>query len=301
MATVVTGSAGFIGRHLVAALRAAGHDVVAVDRRPTAAAPGLRVLRSDLADPDSRVRRALAGADAVFHLAGHPGVRDAGPAAETARHRDNVLATEAVLAHVALDVPLVVTSSSSVYGGSLGEPCREGDPLRPLGGYARSKAAAEAACARRLDQGGVVAVARPFTVIGEGQRADMALARWIAAVDAGAPVTVYGGLHRTRDVTDVRDVVHGLLTMSARRVCGVVNLGTGVGHPLRDLLLAVSAALGREPVAVHHVAAPAGDVDATLADTRRCAARLGFVPRTDLPAVIARQVAARRGRVAVPA
>jgi nucleoside-diphosphate-sugar epimerase len=301
VATVVTGSAGFIGRHLVASLSAAGHDVVGIDRRPAPPLPGVRMLVTDLAHPSPDVRRALAGAEAVFHLAGRPGVRDSSPTIEVHRHRDNVLTTRAVLTHVPLDVPVVVTSSSSVYGGSSGRACHEDDAVRPAGGYARSKAAAEALCHQRLVAGGVVGIARPFTVVGEGQREDMALARWVAAVADGQPVTVYGGLHRTRDLTDVREVVRGLEAMARRRVCGTVNLGTGVGHPLSDLLREVSRAVGREPVGLRLLATPAGDADATLADPARCRELLGFVPHTDLADVVVRQVAAAGVCVAVPA
>src|SRR5829696_644051 len=159
MAVVVTGAAGFLGRALVAGLVEDGLAVAAVDRRPPPEGPGVCPLRADLLDRDPAVECALREADAVFHLAGRPGVRDTGPAAEAARLRDNVAATAAVLAAVPAGTPLVVTSSSSVYGDAAGRPSREDDPLRPLGGYARSKAAVERLCAAR----GGVAVLRPFT------------------------------------------------------------------------------------------------------------------------------------------
>jgi nucleoside-diphosphate-sugar epimerase len=161
VAVVVTGAAGFLGRALVADLAADGVPVVAVDRRampadpalaalPMAAAPpgdlgidrrpaglpvGVRQVRADLLGGDPAVADALRTADAVFHLAGRAGVRQAGPAAEAARIRDNVAATAAVLRLVPPATPVVVTSSSSVYGGASGRPSREDDPLRPLGGY----------------------------------------------------------------------------------------------------------------------------------------------------------------------
>ena len=162
MSVVVTGAAGFLGRALVASLAVDGIPVVAVDRRPPPDGPGVTALRADLLDRDPAVTEALRRADAVFHLAGRPGVRDTGAAADAARTRDNVHATAAVLATVPPGPPLVVTSSSSVYGGAAGRPSRESDPLRPLGGYARSKVAVERLCAGRP-----VAVLRPFTVAGE--------------------------------------------------------------------------------------------------------------------------------------
>ena len=304
MAVVVTGAAGFIGRNLVALLAARGLDVVGIDRRLGTSAggtPGVAAeLRADLADAlPGPIDDALAEADAVFHLAGRAGARDEGaPAAELARLRlhDNVLAAERVLARVKRQVPLVVVSSSSVYGGAGtgGRPSREDDQLHPLGGYAGSKVALERRCAARAAAGGLVAVARPFTVAGEGQRPDMAIARWLAAA-AGEPLTVLGGTGRRRDVTDVQDVAEGLLRMAELAVTGPVNLGTGAARTLGELVAAVGAALGVTP---EITVLPAGQEDpaATLADTGRCRRLLGFVPRTDLAALVRRQAAATGAR-----
>ena len=289
MAVVVTGAAGFLGRALLADLRAARLDVVAVDRHQV---PG--GLRADLLDNDPAVAAALRDADAVFHLAGRPGVRETGPAADAARDRDNVAATAAVLRLVPPATPLVVTSSSSVYGGAPGRPSREDDPLRPLGGYARSKAVVEALCAARLAAGGAVTVARPFTVAGEGQRPDMALARWIAAVRAGRPLLVLGSPARTRDVTDVRDVVRALRLAAERGVTGPLNTGTGRPRTLADLAAAVCRALGA-PAELIVRPARAVEPAATWADTTRIQRRLGFAPVTDLDELVARQVADSAG------
>jgi nucleoside-diphosphate-sugar epimerase len=292
---VVTGSAGFIGTELVRTLARAGADVTGLDRRaPAPGAPGTH-LRVDLNDPGvtATLRELLDRADMVFHLAARPGVRGGGPDIERERQRDNVDAGRVVLALTPRTTPLVVTSSSSVYGGARVEGAgvrasRETDPLRPLGGYARSKAALEVLCAARVEAGGMVAVARPFTVAGEGQRLDMALARWLDAAAAGRPIEVLGDTARCRDVTDVRDVVRGLVALGLRGASTVVNLGTGRSRSLRELVDAVAEVVAR-PVTV--VVRPAGSEEppATRAHTDRCHAACGFVPETDLLAVVRRQ------------
>lgn len=305
MAVVVTGAAGFIGRHLVELLAARGERVVAIDRRPGMPAVASKRIVTDLAEvTGGAAGDALREAEAVFHLAARPGVRDdADPGAlDWLRWHDNVLATERVLALVPLTTPLVVTSSSSVYGGAPGRgrrPSRETDPPRPIGGYARSKVAAEARCAARLARGGQVAVVRPFTVAGEGQRPDMAIARWLEAARHGDPLVVLGGLARQRDVTDVTDVAEGLARAATRGVRGTVNLGTGVAHPLHALVAAVGAALGLEPETVV-LPARAEEPAATLADTTRCHRWLGFCPRTDLTQLVRRQATAAGLTPAVP-
>ncbi|MFE3452264.1 NAD-dependent epimerase/dehydratase family protein [Nonomuraea sp. NPDC059194] len=285
MTVVVTGSAGFIGRALTATLLAAGRTVIGVDRVPQPPRPGLTVLTADLLDDDELVRAALEAADAVYHLAGCPGVRDDSPGIAWRRHRDNVLAGARVLAAVPRRVPVVVASSSSVYGGARhGRPSAETDRLRPLGGYARSKARLEALCAGRQ-----ATIVRPFTVAGEGQRADMALAVWLEAALAGRPLRVLGSLERTRDVTDVRQAARALVDLMGTR--GVVNLGTGRGHSLRSMAAAVAAVTGTE-VRLAVEAAPRAEPGDSLADTRRLRSLIGWTPETDLLDVVRRQHAA---------
>lgn len=296
---VVTGSSGFIGSHLVERLGRAGLHVIGIDRAPPIATTGAH-LRADLSEPDDRVRGALREADVVFHLAGCPGVRDDAEDIEYRRWRDNVLAGEVVLREVPPSVTTVVVSSSSVYGGApridrtgRAEPCQEDAPPRPRGGYARSKARLERRCEVRREAGGHVAVVRPFTVAGERQRADMAIAIWLTAARTGRALPVIGSLSRTRDVTDVRDVVEGLVRLAASGHATTLNLGTGRGRSLQELVHAVAAAC-RVPVRldVHHD--PHGEPTDTLADTVRCRQLLGFTPRTDLDELVSRQAAAMR-------
>ena len=293
MVAVVTGAAGFIGRSLVAALAERG-EVIAIDRVPPASA-GAVLVTADLLDGDPTVRAALAEADTVYHLAGCPDVRDARGDADTHRYRDNVLATTAVLAAVRPSTHLVVTSSSSVYGGTRpGRPSSESDRLRPRGGYAASKVLVERLClARGEAAGGLTTVVRPFTVAGTGQRPGMAVSRWIAAAVEGRPLRMYGSPERSRDITDVDDVVRALVALADARAGGVVNVGTGVSHTLAELTAAVSRAVAVETTT--EVLPAAGvEVAHTLADTTRLGRLTGWVPRTDLDALVARQLAAQR-------
>lgn len=290
VATVVTGAAGFIGRMLVRELLAHG-PVVGIDRLPQEPQPGLVALTADLLDQHGAVREALAGADVVFHLAGCPDVRDRRPDAGEWRYRDNVLATAAVLAAVPQRTPLLVTSSSSVYGGTrAGRPCREGSRLRPRGGYARSKALLEDVCEGRRHAGGKVMVVRPFTVAGEGQRPGMALSRWIEAARCGRPLRVLGSPERSRDITDVRQAVAALIDLAGSGADGTVNLGTGTARTLAEIVGAVERVLD-VPVTTEVVAAHRVEVAHTLADTRLLRRTIGWVPETDLDDLVARQAA----------
>ena len=303
MQVVVTGSSGFVGRALVAELAGRGHSVVAIDRRPPGEplgqAPGALVLTGDLLHRDELVDVALDSADAVVHLAGCPGVRDDAADVSRRRHRDNVLATARVLAAVPPRVPVVVASWSSVYGGSGGRPSRESDPLAPRGGYARSKVLVEDVCARRAAAGGRVTVVRPFTVVGEGQRPDMAISRWAEAALAGRPLEVFGSLRRTRDLTDVREVARVLATLADPAVAPTATLNVGTGRPrsLGEVVDAVAAATGTRPAVRVTPAAEVEPAD-TWADTDALRAVVGAVPVTDLADVVRRAVLSQAARPA---
>jgi nucleoside-diphosphate-sugar epimerase len=119
----------------------------------------------------------------------------------------------------------------------------------------------------------------------------MALARWIAAVRAGRPLRVLGSPARSRDVTDVRDVVRALRLAAERDVRGPLNVGTGRPRTLAELAGAVCRALGAPAELVVEPAA-AVEPAATWADTTLLRRRLGFVPVTELDELVARQVAA---------
>lgn len=287
MSVVVTGATGFLGAAVVRTLRAAGHPCLGIDRRRSE--DGGAALVADLLDGDAAVHDALREADAVIHLAACAGVRSRDQGIDRVRRRDNVQATEVVLGLVPPRTPLVVTSSSSVYGGARGRACAEGDAIHPRGGYANSKVDVERLCARRAAAGGQITVARPFTVIGEGQRPDMALARWAVAARAGRPLTVLGSLERTRDVTDVRVVSETLLDLLERGLCTTVNIGSGRPRSLATLVAAVARALD---VAVEVRLAPAALEESrdTHADTRKLERLLGPRPVTDLDDAVRRAV-----------
>lgn len=307
MHIVITGGSGFIGQTLVPRVLAGGAEITLLDRRPaswlnsptvqdTAWATSVRQVTGDLVDQSDDMVAALRSADAVIHLAACPGVRDDRRDIAYWRYHDNVLATHAVATCTPLETPLIALSSSSVYGGAMVtrggaiRPCMESDVLQPRGGYAESKVLAEEICRTRAAQGGHVLVVRPFTVMGEYQRPDMAVAVWARNAQRGEPITVFGDLQRTRDITDVRAVADVTMALLESGAAGVVNLGCGESRSLRDLAEAVQRAVGVE-VPLNVVPAAPREVRHTLADTGRLAALIGSAPTTDIRRVVARAIA----------
>ncbi len=186
MSVVVTGAAGFLGRALVASLAADGIAVVAVDRRPAPGRPRRRRRCGPTCSTATRpsTRRCGPPTRSSTWPAG-PGVRDDrrrpsdAARATGQRARDGRGAGRRAGRHAAGRHLVLVGVRRQPPAGRR----READPLRPLGGVRRSKAAVELLCARPRRR---VAVLRPFTVAGEGQRPDMALARWIARASGPA-------------------------------------------------------------------------------------------------------------------
>ncbi len=287
MRYLVTGAAGFIGSHLVEALAAAGHDVVAVDcftdyydpteKRRNAA--GFEVLRLDLAEDPLD----LVGVDGVFHLAGQPGVRSFGDVFPLYLRR-NLLATQRLLeAAAAAAVRVVFASSSSVYGEAEAYPTPEEARPRPISPYGLTKLGCEHllhAYARGFGLDAVVL--RYFTVYGPRQRPDMFLRRVCDRLLDGGVFEIYGSGAQSRSFTYVGDAVEATIAAMERAPSGrVYNVGGGEEASMLEAIAALERISGRR-LDVRHVARARGDVARTKADVSRIAAELGWRPTTPL-------------------
>jgi nucleoside-diphosphate-sugar epimerase len=285
---VVTGAAGFIGSHLADALMAQGHDVVAVDcftdyydpSRKEENSASFPVLRLDLAaDP---LEDALAGADAVFHLAGQPGQRSFGPVfADYLRH--NTLATQRVFESAgAAGLKVIYASSSSVYGDAERYPTAESAPPRPNSPYGVTKLACEYLAAAYARNFGLEAVGlRYFTVYGPRQRPDMAFTRLVEALLGGPRFQLYGDGTQSRSFTYVADAVEATLAALTAGPGSILNVGGGDEATMLEAIAVLERLSGRS-LDIEHLPAAAGDMRRTKADTTRIRSALGWQPRVSL-------------------
>jgi UDP-glucuronate 4-epimerase len=315
MRYVVTGSAGFVGSHVCEALLARGDEVDGVDaftdyydpaikRTNTASLARYETFRGfdlDLAgvDLDDVLDGVLAGADAVIHLAAQPGVRLSWSDGFALYVERNIAASQRLLeAARRTCVPrLVLASSSSVYGNATQQPIHEDAPTRPFSPYGVTKLAMEhLASAYAANWGLATVVLRYFTLYGPGQRPDMALHRFIAAVAAGRPVPVYGDGKQVRDFTYVADAAAATLAAVEADVApaSVFNVSGGSPATVRDLLHLVSDHVGRPPI-MRHLPAQAGDVLATHGATARARGELGWQPEVSLDDGVKLQVVHQLG------
>lgn len=318
MRAVVTGAAGFIGSHLCEHLLSRGDEVVGVDaltgfyalshkRRNLARLLGddrFAFRRGDLLD--LRLEPLFAGADAVYHLAGQPGVRGSWGAEFAVYLERNVLVTQRVL-EAARDTGLgrlVFASSSSVYGDAEAYPTPETLAPKPVSPYGVTKLAAEQLCETYRTVFGVpTASLRLFSVYGPRQRPDMAFARLVAAACGHRPFPLYGDGGQSRDFTYVGDVVAAMRAAAASRWTGVANLGGGCEVTMRQVI----ELLGRSTGPVDVVPGPdrPGDARRTAADITLARDAFGYRPRTDLrsglAAMVRAELASQPGRHQAPA
>ena len=297
MKAVVTGCAGFIGSHLAEALLLAGSAVTGIDSLSDnysrqAKVRNLEQLREwdlfewselDLARDD------LDGyleADAVFHLAGEPGVRTSwGPRFEV-YERNNVLATQRLLEGLKSQpaTRFVFASSSSVYGQAERLPTPESTTPRPVSPYGVTKLSAEHLCHLYQQTFGMdTVVLRYFSVYGPRQRPDMAFHRFCRAALENQPITIFGDGRQTRDFTFISDVVAA--TTAAARASPAsgqtYNVGGGDETSLMNAVEIIGELAGRA-LDVRRGATESGDVRSTGADTARAQADLAFRPSTAL-------------------
>ena len=308
MRCLVTGAAGFIGSHLAHRLVVDGHDVVGVDCLRAnydvaekkanlawvASAPG-GVDQRDVDLSVDPLQDLVAGVDVVFHLAGQPGVRASWGEGLADYARDNILATERVLAAAAeAGVGRVVyASSSSVYGEAARYPCREDDLPRPHSPYGVTKLAGEhLGLAHARNDGLPVVALRYFSVYGPRQRPDMGLRRLFEAARSGTAFPRYGDGSQVRDLTFVGDVVDATIAAAVGSAPpgSVLNVAGGSQVSLAQLVERVEALTGTS-IAIDERPVQPGDVARTGGDTTRIREVLGWAPATDLDAGLAEMAA----------
>jgi UDP-glucose 4-epimerase len=307
---LVTGGAGFIGSHLVEQLLASGESVVVIDDLSTGSLENLRavlnhknlrIIRSKVSDL-VELAELTGSAKAIYHLAAAVGV-DLVVKSPLHTLQTNLHETEVILNLAAVHgVPLLLTSSSEVYGKSEKTEFSESDDLLigPPGqsrwGYACSKLVDEfLALAYGRERGLPVVVVRLFNTVGPRQtgRYGMVLPRFIAAAQKGEPVKVFGDGQQSRCfcmVTDTVEALVRLLNCPAARG-EIFNIGGAEEITIRNLAGLVIEVLGSESkielVPYAEAYAPGfDDMRRRKPNVEKLSAATGFRPKTTLREII---------------
>jgi UDP-glucose 4-epimerase len=254
MRILVTGGAGFIGSHLCERLIQMGHQVVALDDLSTGVASnlhglqessGFQLVEGSILDRDL-VLKLTSNSDYVFHLAAAVGVFN------IVNHplsslMTNIRGTENVLeASVHSGIPVLLASSSEVYGKNTSDSLKESDdrilgsPLTLRWSYSEAKAIDESlAYAYFVEKNLQTRIVRFFNTVGPRQlgRYGMVVPRFVSAAIRNEPISVYGNGAQTRCFAHVFDVIDALVAVafSEKTVGRVLNIGNSFEISMNDL------------------------------------------------------------------
>jgi len=319
MRVLVTGGAGYIGSVVAARLLDSGHEVIVVDDLSTghedAMPPGATFRKAAITDLAELADRNV---DAVIHFAAKSLVGES-TREPAAYWRNNVAGTLALLDAIrAAGVPKIVFSSSAAtYGDQERQPITEDAPTRPTSPYGASKLAIDLALTDYATSYGLAAVSlRYFNVAGALQTANgwygerhatetHLIPNAIKAVRGEIEaMRLFGTDYPTPDGTCVRDYIHVVdladahiraLDAATAGTHHVINLGSGTGSSVREVLDAVGRVAGT-PVPVVEAGRRAGDPPVLVASNARAREVLGWTPQLGLDRMVADAWAFERSR-----
>jgi UDP-glucose 4-epimerase len=293
---LVTGGAGFIGRHLVKTLKQKGHKVVIADSLVN---PNSKADHSTyFYKTDVRDKRAVADIirkekiDSCVHLAALISVVDS--VKDPASTIDvNVNGTTSVLEACAECgvANLVFASTGAVYGEPKQFPIREEHVLDPLSPYGASKVAGEALVASYVNCGKLANATslRFFNVYGEGQSAAYAgvITKFAERLSSGTPPVIYGDGLQTRDFVYVQDVANAIMLALESRTgnAGAFNVATGRSITINELAKAMIEIFGLDVEPVYEDERR-GDVKFAQVDISRTRKQLKYSPEGRLEQVL---------------
>ena len=303
---LVTGASGAIGPSVVAAM-AQTHDVRTLSRRPptpsTMPVP-VQSMTGDVSDNDT-VRRAARGVEVIVHLAALLHIVDPDPARASEYQRVNVGGTAAVVEAAVVEgvSRLVLMSTIAVYGyGTAGRRLNEQSPTCADTLYGRTKVAAEevALAARRADGVPLATVLRSAAVYGPRVKGNYERLVYALAKRRFVPI---GEGRNLRTLVFERDLAAAAALAATHEAAAgrIYNVSDGSPHPMREIIAAICAGLGRTPprwhlpVAPVRLAATAASVvnpragrmldkylEEVAVDAVRIQSELGFRPATGL-------------------
>lgn len=316
MRTLITGGAGFIGSHLAELLVQRGDDVCVVDDLSTgslanlaaiAAHARLSIVHGSCADP-AIMTELVARHDRIFHLAAVVGVQLVLDA-PVRTIETNVRTSDVVLSLAArFATPVLLASTSEVYGKSAHLPFREdgdlvlGPTTQGRWSYACVKALAELhALAYWHERRTPVVIARLFNTVGPRQvgHYGMVVPTFVRQGLAGEPITIHGDGGQSRCFSHVRDVVDALARLldGPRHFGEIYNVGSTRETRIIDLAHQVRALTGqRSSLTFVPYGAQAVELGRRVPDASKIERAIGWTARAELAQILDDVIAHARAR-----
>jgi UDP-glucose-4-epimerase GalE len=310
MRVLVIGGSGYIGSHAVRALVRCGHNVSVYDSLSTGHAclsRGFELIHADIRDRDT-LSSSLKRHDAVIHFAAHAYVGES--VCDPRKYFDNNSRAALGLFESIVDAGVrfvVFSSTCAVYGLPAVMPITEDVVPAPMNPYGASKLFCEHVLRAFAQAYGIkFAALRYFNAAGADPSGDIGemhdpethlIPLALRAVqEGGALLEVFGTDYPTPDGTCTRDYIHvndladahvsALEHMVQNEACLTVNLGTGCGHSIMEILKTVERVTGRK-VPVKFGPRRAGDPPRLVADPSLAAKTLGWKSKCDIENIIA--------------
>ena len=309
MAVLVVGGAGYIGSHAAHILRRRGYEPVIYDNLSTGhreLAEGFEFIVGDIAD-SAKLAPLLRRCDAVMHFAAHAYVGES--VANPKKYFHNNVTGALTLLDAVIDSRVrkfIFSSTCAVYGNPVKVPIAEDNPREPVNPYGATKVAFENALAAYGRAYGLkYAAFRYFNAAGADETANIGEKHdpethliplvFQAIKSKRAALEIFGDDYPTRDGTCVRDYIHvtdlaeahvlGLEYLAKSASCAL-NLGTGTGHSVHEVVAAVEKITGHK-VPTHIGPRRSGDPAELVADSRLAEKVLGWKAKRSLDQIIA--------------
>ncbi len=306
---LVVGGAGYIGSHAARALKRAGHEVIIFDNLSTgyeSLAAGFELVKGDILDP-AALARVLPRADAIMHFAAHAYVGES--VTNPRKYFHNNVEGGLSLLNAALDAnvkKIIFSSTCAVYGEPAKVPIEENTPRQPVNPYGVTKLIFELALeAYARAYGFRYASLRYFNAAGADESGEIGELHepethliplaLCAAAGTGPELPVFGSDYPTPDGTCVRDYIHvndlasahlrALDHLEAGNESFAVNLGTGTGASVQQVISAVEEVTGKQ-VPRKIVPRRPGDPPALVANPAKAQALLSWQATRGLREVV---------------
>ena len=284
---LVLGAGGFIGFNLCRALAAAGAHVHGFGRAPDfAESPSTEAWTDAEFGDHVALARALSGVEVVFHLLGGsvPGEAERDPAGDL---RTNAAASLELLSLCKAEGAqrlVFLSSGGTVYGPTSMLPIPEDHPTDPISVYGIHKLLVEKHLSLRAHRDGmhamVLRAGNPYGPYQRPGRGQGLVANLILRRLSGQPIEIWGDGSTMRDYLHVDDLVRAMLAGALYEgPHRVMNVGSGIGRSVNEVVASVDEVLGLRGAEVRHLPNRPADVPRNVLDVSRIRAEMGWIPR----------------------